>query len=54
MEKNEEIKERMENTIKNLIKNLDTCSEAEVPFYHNQIRRAQKYYRNFCKNNLVK
>jgi len=38
----EEIIIRIENTIINLIKQLDTCSDAEVPFIHNRIRRAQK------------
>ena len=54
METNKQIKERMENTIKTLIEKLDTCSDVEVPFYHDRIRRAKKYYRNFCKEkNLV-
>jgi hypothetical protein len=39
----------MENTIKNLISQLDTCSDAEVPLIHSRIRRIQKELRKIKK-----
>jgi hypothetical protein len=39
----------LETKIANLIGQLDTCTDAEVPFIHNQIRRTQKIYREEIK-----
>lgn len=43
----------VENTIKNLISQLDTCSDVEVSIIHSRIRRAQKYLRKLKKDFVV-